>query len=69
MKVKFEKIAFESLSSISQNVLVGGFSNSVGTNTTEEPGGGASNNCLGGNCTANCGAWQNVRCNTQSGCS
>ena len=74
MKVKF-KIdinAFESISTVSEQKLVGGFSGSFSANsdaqTLEQD---QSNNCLGGNCADGCGVngpFPNIGCNSYSGC-
>jgi len=71
MKVKF-KIdinAFESISTVSEQKLVGGFSGSFSANSDAQTlDQDQSNNCLGGNCVLGCGTYQNFGCNNIVGC-
>lgn len=68
---KFLLLNFEPVSNELEEKLIGGFSQSVsvaGPTTTIDD--GASNNCMGGNCTNGCGmGGQNSGCNATSGCS
>jgi hypothetical protein len=68
---KFSILEFAQISTELEQKLIGGFSQTisiVGPTTTIDD--GASNNCLGGNCTNGCGmGGQNSCCNSAAGCS
>jgi hypothetical protein len=72
MKIQINFSGFESVSTDSEQMLVGGFSGSFsfGTIATNASSVG-SNNCLGGNCSDFCGTVSNqcnVKCNNYAGC-
>lgn len=68
MKLEIDITIFDSLSSDCQNVLRGGYSSSYTSMKDDELDSGEANNCLGGNCTSLCGAFQNLGCNKYAGC-
>ncbi|GAA4208124.1 hypothetical protein GCM10022289_31600 [Pedobacter jeongneungensis] len=67
MNLEFNPSFYDDLTTDSQKELVGGFSSSF-SSLESEGDSGTSNNCLGGNCDAFCGAWQNIACNNYKGC-
>lgn len=65
---QFDANAYDTVITSNQNILIGGFSMSFSNVDDQDSDGGTANNCLGGNCTANCGAFQNLGCNKYAGC-
>ncbi|WP_452225609.1 hypothetical protein [Lacinutrix chionoecetis] len=69
-KTKIFRIStFESVSENSENKLVGGFSLSQSSSMNFDF--STTNNCMGGNCSTDCGSGpigQNVQCNVAQGC-
>ena len=68
-KFKSSILNFTPISTESGQKLVGGFSQSISVGPTTTLDDGASNNCMGGNCTNGCGVGgQNSGCNAVSSC-
>ncbi|MEE4000514.1 hypothetical protein V1T75_09190 [Tenacibaculum sp. FZY0031] len=65
-KLSFDISIFESISENSESKLIGGFTQSFSSSFIKED--ETANNCLGGNCSAGCGASNNCLGTGGNGC-